>query len=313
MDASAISRKTFISHTAWLAAGTLLSSLPKALFAADAIKLTLLHTNDWHSRIEPFGADSGNLKGQGGAAVRAALIKKIRSEEQHVLLVDAGDIFQGTPYFNMYGGELEFKLMSAMQYDAATLGNHDFDAGVEGLVKQLPHATFPFINCNYDFSDSPLNGKVKPYLIVQKGPLKIGITGIGIELEGLVGKAMYGDIRYQHPLAPVNKMAKWLKHDQKCNLVVCLSHIGYKYETNKISDIVLAKESENIDVIIGGHTHTFLDQPDVLQNKNGKPVVVNQVGWAGLQLGRLDFHFSPRKHGTFEVSASRYSISENNT
>lgn len=310
MDASHISRKTFMRHTAWLAAGSLITGLPYDVLAGSDCRLTLLHTNDWHSRIEPFGSDSGNLKGQGGAAVRSALIKKIRNEEEHVLLVDAGDIFQGTPYFNMYGGELEFKLMSAMQYDAATLGNHDFDAGVDGLMKQMPHASFPFINCNYDFSDSPLNGKVQPHLIVQKGPLKIGILGVGIELEGLVGKSNYGNIRYTDPVAAANKTAEWLKEDQKCHLVVCLSHLGYKYETRKISDLILAASTQHMDVIIGGHTHTFLEKPDMVKNKSGKAVVVNQVGWAGLQLGRIDFHFQSRKSPNFDVSATHYHLSE---
>lgn len=313
MDASHISRKTFMRHTAWLAAGSLFTGLPYDLLAGTDCRLTLLHTNDWHSRIEPFGPDSGNLKGQGGAAVRAALIQKIRSEEEHVLLVDAGDIFQGTPYFNMYGGELEFKLMSAMRYDAATLGNHDFDAGVDGLIKQLPHATFSFINCNYDFSDSPLAKHIQPYLIMQKGPLKIGITGVGIELDGLVGKAMYGNIRYTDPVVAVNSVAARLKQEHKCHLVICLSHLGYTYSTRKISDVLLAASSEHIDAIIGGHTHTFLDQPHMVKNKLSKPVAVNQVGWAGLQLGRIDFHFSARKNKAFELSSTRYRLVENNS
>ena len=121
-------------------------------------------------------------------AQRAGLINSIREKEDHVLLLDAGDIFQGTPYFNFYGGELEFKLMSTMKYDAATLGNHDFDNGLIGLKKQLPFAKFPFLIANYDFSKTILKDKFNPYKIFNKGGIKIGVFGIGIELEGLVPK-----------------------------------------------------------------------------------------------------------------------------
>lgn len=265
----------------------------KALAAADPelIKLTILHTNDVHSRIEPFPMDGSKLQGLGGAARRSALINQIREQEKNILLLDAGDIFQGTPYFNVYGGELEMKLMTEMGYDAATIGNHDFDAGMDGLYKQLPSAKFPLLNCNYDFSDTVLKSSVIPYQIFKKGPLKIGVLGVGIELEGLVAKAMYGDTQYLDPIAHANKNAAILKQDEKCDFVICLSHLGFKYNENKVSDITLAKSSRDIDLILGGHTHTFLDQPVVEKNANGKEVLINQVGWAGVVLGRLDVFF----------------------
>jgi 5'-nucleotidase len=259
-------------------------------------KLTILHTNDVHSRIEPFPLDGGKNEGKGGIARRAALIKKIRSEEENVLLLDAGDMFQGTPYFNYFGGELEIKLMSKMGYDAGTIGNHDFDGGIEGLHKHFTaHGNFPLINCNYNFADTIMNGVTKPFQIFQKGNLKIGVLGVGIELDGLVPAALFKATQYLDPLEKANKYAKILKEDEKCDFVICLSHLGYvpkgKNPKNKMCDLHLAKEAQNIDLIIGGHTHTFLEKPTIVENTSGKEVLVSQVGWAGMILGRLDIYF----------------------
>lgn len=291
-----MNRRSFIKKTA---TGSLLlgcSSFPLQAFAAPEItKISILHTNDVHSRIDPFPMDGGKYQGQGGSVKRANLIRQIRQEEPHVLLLDAGDIFQGTPYFNYFGGELEFKLMTQMGYDAATIGNHDFDAGIEGLHKQLPHAQFPLLNCNYDFSDTIMKGIPLPYQIFQKGGIKIGVLGVGIELDGLVPASWYGATQYLDPLVNANKNAAILKKDEKCDFVICLSHLGFKYKSDKVSDIVLAQQSEDIDLIIGGHTHTFLDQPELVKNKQGEPVLVNQAGWAGLMLGRLDLYFERNK------------------
>ncbi|MFV0531735.1 MAG: bifunctional metallophosphatase/5'-nucleotidase [Flavobacteriales bacterium] len=258
-------------------------------------KITILHTNDQHSRIEPFEISHKKFGGAGGFAPRAALIDQIRKEEKHILLLDAGDIFQGTPYFNFFGGELEFKLMSKLGYDLATLGNHDFDNGIDGFVKQLPHAQFNFVNANYDFSNSALNGVIKPYHIFNKGSIKIGVFGLGIQLEGLVDPKNYGEIRYLDPIETAQDQAYYLKHREKCDLIICLSHLGYQYQEDKISDIKLAQNTQDIDLIIGGHTHTFLDEPVLIKNQKGKDVIVNQVGWAGLYLGRIDFYLSKGK------------------
>lgn len=255
-------------------------------------KLTILHTNDVHSRIEPFPMDGGKNQGKGGIAKRAALINKIRQEEEQVLLLDAGDMFQGTPYFNYFGGELEMKLMSKMGYDAATIGNHDFDGGIDDLHKQLTtHGNFPLINCNYDFSDTIMNGHTKPYQVFQKGPIRVGVLGVGVELDGLVPEILYKDTRYSNPIELANKYATLLKEEEKCDYVVCLSHLGYSYKSNKVSDMVLAEMSKNIDLIIGGHTHTVLATPTIVSNSQSKEVLVTQVGWAGMILGRLDIYF----------------------
>ncbi len=270
-----------------------LSLIPKNIWAGDEyIKLTILHTNDMHSHIEPF--ISGRNKGFGGMAQIATLIKNIRRENDHVLLLDAGDIFQGTPYFNFYGGELEFKLMSEMGYDASTIGNHDFDNKLEGLYKQLPHAEFPFLCGNYDFSETILKGRFKPYKIFRKGKIKIGVFGIGIELDGLVPKSLYGNTKYQDPIKKSNYYANHLRNELDCDLIICLSHLGYKYKKRKISDCILAEQTKNIDIIIGGHTHTFLNTPIKKRNIEGHEVLVAQVGWAGIKLGKIDSFFDQK-------------------
>lgn len=292
-------RREFLKLTATGTAGLGFSALPFQIMAGEfgIQKLTILHTNDVHSRIEPF--ESGRNEGLGGVARRAALINRIRSEEKNVLLLDAGDIFQGTPYFNFYHGELEMKLMSELGYDAATIGNHDFDAGIEGLEKQLVHTNFPLVVSNYDFSNTIMNGKSKDIVMIDKGKLKIGIFGLGIELQGLVPEKLYKETQYLQPLKIANERAGRLKHDEKCDFVICLSHLGYKYESNKVSDLILAEQSKDIDLIIGGHTHTFLEEPTEVKNAEGKKILVNQVGFAGINLGRIDVLFSPNKDVQF--------------
>lgn len=269
-----------------------------ALKAASDYQLTILHTNDQHSRIEPFDSSYTKNPNQGGFARRAALIQKIRGEENNVLLLDSGDTFQGTPYFNFFGGELEFKLMSMMGYDASTMGNHDFDNGLQGFKKALPNAKFPFICSNYDFSNTVLDGQTLPYKIFNKNGIKVGIFGVGIELAGLVGKKEYGETVYQNPIEIAQHYADLLRKEKKCDLVICLSHIGYDYRDNatKLSDKILAAKTDGIDLILGGHTHTFLPEPQSFINRAGKNVLVNQVGWAGLLLGKINFYFDKNKN-----------------
>jgi len=231
----------------------------------------------------------------GGVAPRAALVKKIRSEEKNVLLFDSGDIFQGTPYFNYFHGKPEMELMSMVGYDAATIGNHDFDTGLEGLEKQLHYANFPMLCSNYDFSETVMEGKIKPFEIFETNGIKTGVFGLGIELEGLVSPKLFGKTKYKEPVKAASKIAASLKHEHDCNLVVCLSHLGYDYDTPKVSDVVLAKNTEDIDLILGGHTHTFFEKPVLMNNKKNHPVIINQVGWDGLVLGKIDVHFDYSK------------------
>jgi 5'-nucleotidase len=299
------SRKAFIKQTLYLVGFGALANTPvKVLANAKPKVLSILHTNDWHSRIEPFPSADKKLGGKGGAAARASFIAQYRKEKGEILLLDAGDIFQGTPYFNFFGGELEYKLMSEMGYDCVTLGNHDFDAGIPGLLKQLPHAQFDIVNANYDFSKSPLKEKVQPYKIYRKQGLKIGVFGLGIALDGLVPAKLYGEIKYNDPIQVANKMAETLKWKHKCDLVICLSHLGYKYNSTKVCDEILATQTAHIDLIIGGHTHTFLPEPVFYTNVINKKVCVNQVGWAGLQLGALTYTFEPFVNTAKEPTSS---------
>lgn len=288
-------RRTFLKNTAASTALMTLSGVSLSSFTtAKTTKITVLHTNDVHSHIDPFPDNHPRNPAMGGAARRATLIEKIRKEETNVLLLDAGDIFQGTPYFNYYGGELEFKLMSMMKYDLATLGNHDFDNGIDGFYAQLPHANFEFVSANYDFKNTILNEIVKPYKTFQKNGIKIGVFGLGVELAGLVDKKLYKETVYNNPIEVATDITKQLKEVEKCDLIICLSHLGfdYKNEPEKPSDLKLAAETKDIDLIIGGHTHTFLDKPLEKTNKVGKKVIVNQVGAYGINLGRIDFYIS---------------------
>ena len=282
-------RRNFIQNIV-LGTGTLLVS--PSLFSQENLKrkkrLVILHTNDTHSTIEPFPSKHSKFPNMGGVSKRNTIIQKIRSEEEHVLLLDAGDIFQGTPYFNTFNGELEMKLMSLLEYDAATMGNHDFDIGLEGFLNAQQFANFPFLCANYDFSETILSGKTKAYHIFHKAGIKIGVFGIGIALKGLVPMDKYGNTRYLDPISTANKIASELK-SKSCDLVICLSHLGFEYENKDInSDRKLAAETQNIDIILGGHTHTFFDKPLVLKNSKNKDVLVNQVGWGGVYLGRID-------------------------
>ena len=295
-------RRDFIEKTAASAALVTIGGSLTGFQTTTIKHLTILHTNDVHSHIDPFPADDPRNANMGGVSRRAALIESIRKENPNVLLLDAGDIFQGTPYFNYYGGELEFKLMSMMQYDLSTIGNHDFDNGIQGLYAQMPHAKFEFVSANYDFKNTAMDGLVKPYKIFNKNGIKVGVFGIGIELDGLVDKKMYQETVYSDPVEASQEMIRILKKEQQCDVVICLSHLGYSYrnEPNKICDLKLAALTKDIDLIIGGHTHTFLDRPTVVKNIEGKEVLVNQVGCYGINLGRIDFYLDSSKSKTSE-------------
>ena len=292
-------RRAFLKQTSASAALVGLGSvgLSSCMQLNPTKQITILHTNDVHSHIDPFGPEDGRNPNKGGVARRATLIDNIRKENPHALLLDAGDIFQGTPYFNYYGGELEFKLMSKLRYDAATIGNHDFDNGIDGLFAQLPHAKFQFLSANYDFSNTILDGSVKPYKVFVKNGIRIGVFGIGIQLDGLVLKNLYKETKYLDPIEISQDMSRILREEENCDLIICLSHLGYNYSnTNIIGDLKLAENSNNIDLIIGGHSHTFLPKPTVVKNKAGNNMLVNQVGCYGINLGRIDFYFDNNKN-----------------
>ncbi|WP_297793560.1 bifunctional UDP-sugar hydrolase/5'-nucleotidase [uncultured Eudoraea sp.] len=291
-------RRDFVTNS--FAGGTYISMGGLSLNSCKLQKttrITILHTNDVHSHIDPFPEGHNSFPNRGGVARRAALVHKIREENPNTLLLDAGDIFQGTPYFNFYGGELEFKLMTMLRYDAATIGNHDFDKGIEGLLAQMPYANFKLLSANYDFTNTVMNGFVKAYETFLLDGIKIGVFGLGIKLHGLVPENLFKETVYQNPIEIAQDMSSVLKNEENCDLVICLSHLGYAYKDNqRPSDLQLAQKTDNIDLIIGGHTHTFLDKPVVRQNRLDKPVLVNQVGCYGINLGRIDFHFDAKKN-----------------
>ena len=282
------SRRNFIQKIASISALGLINPT-KLLANTNPEHLCIMHTNDVHSHIDPFPENHKKYPGMGGVAKRAKLIQEIRSRCQHTLLLDAGDMFQGTPYFNYFGGELEFKLMNAMKYDAATLGNHDFDNGIDCLAQQAKIGNFKLLNANYNFDKTPMNGLTQPNHIFYKGKFKIGVFGIGIELNGLVDPKMFGKTIYNDPIKEAKYQAEFLKK-KGCNLIICLSHLGLKYDSKKVSDTILAESCSYIDIVIGGHTHSFLENPIEINSKIAGKTFINQVGWAGINLGIIDVY-----------------------
>lgn len=257
--------------------------------APGAGRVTLLHTNDTHSRIEPFGPGNGQLSGKGGMARRATLVKQLRKAIPNVLLLDAGDTFQGTPYFNMYKGHLDYRLMSMLGYDAGTLGNHDFDNGVDALADAMQEATFDFVNCNFDCKGAPaLAKRLKPYVVKEFPGVKVGIAGVGVAFKGLVAPYNHKGIEWMDPDKALKPVVAHLREREKVDLVVLLSHLGYDEKGTAWDDLTLAKAVPGIDAIIGGHSHTFLDQPTKVANERGETLIF-QVGFAGVNLGRMDF------------------------
>lgn len=299
-------RRTFLKQSLLGGSALSLGMFPNELFASgELVKLTVMHTNDMHCHIDPFDDSHAEYAGRGGMVRLASLVSKCRSENPNLLLLDAGDMFQGTPYFNYFKGDLILKLMSQIGYDAGTIGNHEFDNGLPDILSALKYSKFPLISSNYDFSDTILSDSVKTWHILEKGGLKIGIYALGIELDGLVGKLNYGNTQYLDPLTIALKMERLLKKDHNCDLVICLSHLGYSYSNRKISDMSLAPLTKYTDLIIGGHTHSFLDKPTVLENAKGKQILVNQAGWAALAAGKIEFIFDrARRRKAFSATVN---------
>jgi 5'-nucleotidase len=292
----AINRRDFITKGTAFGIGLALTPELLAQARQDYRSLTILHTNDTHSQIDPFPETHKFHAFKGGVVHRAQKIDAVRKEVDHVLLLDAGDVFQGTPYFNRFNGHLEMQVMQAMAYDAMTLGNHDFDIGIQGFQDAYKkNASFPVICSNYDCKNSGFSDIVKPYHVFEKNGIRIGIFGLGIELKGLVSIKNYEGIVYNDPIAVAKDHVRILKGDLKCDIVICLSHLGYKYDEDKVSDRILAQNVEGIDLVIGGHTHTFLKRPDMIIRQSKGQTLINQVGYAGINLGRIDFFLHDKK------------------
>lgn len=244
--------------------------------------IVILHTNDTHSRIEPIPENDRVAGDKGGVVRRISYIEQVRKENKNVLLFDTGDFLQGTPYFNLFKGDVETKAMNLMRYDAVTLGNHEFDYGLDVLEKVVRLAKFPFVSSNYDFSGTKLNNLIKPYLIFKKDGVKIGVIGINIEPQGLIASDNYAGMKFLPPVETANTLALKLKTVDKCDMVICLSHLGYT------ADKKFVEQTRNIDIIIGGHSHTNMKTPDMLKNIDNKDVLVFQTAGRGIFVGRID-------------------------
>lgn len=274
-----------------------LISSPSALVPhAGETLITILHTNDTHSQIDPLPDNDPNA-GRGGVARRATLVRRVRAENPHTLLVDAGDAFQGTPYFNLFRGEVEYRAMSAIGYDVVTLGNHDFDNGVEALAAAMKFARFDFVSANYDVRGTAIAERVKPYAIREVGGVRIGLFGLGVKLDGLNTPNSFRDVKYLNPVSAARDSVRILRERERCAMVVCLSHLGYypNPQGDEIGDSQVAAQVDGIDFIASGHTHTFMEQPVMVRQPGGRETVIFQVGKSGIYVGRVDFLVRDRR------------------
>ena len=284
-----INRRTFLTTSAAFAAT--LAAFPRDVFADTVI--TILHTNDTHSQIDPLPANDRNA-GMGGVARRGTLVKRIRKENPNTLLIDAGDVLQGTPYFNFYKGEVEYKAMSAIGYDVGTLGNHEFDNGVEALAAALKFANFDLVSANYDVKGTALESKVKRYVVKTVGGIRIGLFGLGVSPVALITPENFKGVTYIDPVVAAREMVKKLRNEERCTLVVCMSHLGYIVD-GKQGDLLVASQVDGIDFIASGHTHTFMKEPVTQTQPCGAKTLIFQVGKSGINLGRVDFTFRTGK------------------
>lgn len=252
--------------------------------------LVILHTNDTHSQITPYTSE--NEIELGGYERREVYIKRVRGENPNLLLLDAGDFSQGTPYFTIFKGDVEIELMNALGYNAATLGNHEFDNGLEELARRCKNAKFDIVCTNIDFTGTPVEGLVKRYAIFERGGKRIGVMGTTTSLKGLVSSRSYAGIKWMHPYDILNKTALELKNKEGCDIIILLSHTGYSGSENQNpSDDLIAQNTENIDIIIGGHSHTYIEEPATYKNKMGRDVLVVTAYEKGSYVGRLDIDF----------------------
>lgn len=252
--------------------------------------ITILHTNDTHSQIDPLPANDKQYPDKGGVARRATLAKRVRNENPNTLLIDAGDVFQGTPYFNFYKGEVEYKSMSLIGYDVVTLGNHDFDNGVDALAAAMKFANFDFVSTNYDVRGTSLENRVKPYVVRELGGVRVGLFGLGISPNNLITPENFKGVKYLDPVRMARGVVTLLREQERCQLVVGMSHLGY-YPNDRegaIGDTQVAAQVDGIDFIASGHTHTFMKQPVITKQPSGGNTIIFQVGRSGIYVGRVD-------------------------
>jgi 5'-nucleotidase len=299
-----LNRRNFIKR-GLITAGTLALIPTWAFRPNEMTKLVVLHTNDLHCRFEPFPNTDPKFAGKGGMNRISAYAKALRKVEPQLLMLDCGDFSQGTPYYNFFGSELVLKMMTEMGYDASTIGNHEFDLGLDDLSNAMNSSGFPLVSSNYDFTGTPMERKIVKSLVLERNGLRIGIYGLGIELQGLVDKNLYGPTSYANPIHTALEQEEFLRTQERCDFIICLSHLGYEYKNEKTSDCTIAAKTNTTDLILGGHTHTFLASPVEVINRRGEPVVVNQVGWGSLMLGQLEFYFERRKKRVYDLGPNK--------
>ena len=280
---------TFYLHTSYLLPcynknqtvlknlGILLKIAVIALFLVACQKpqeVVILHTNDTHSQLEPYKEKNGSIRG--GVLRRMEFVEHERKGDAPVFLFDAGDFSQGTPYYNLFEGYPEIDFMNRMGYDAATLGNHEFDEGTQHLADRLKTAKFPIVCCNYTIDNPDLAAQVKPYTIIERNGLKMGVFGVVIQLDGLLATEHIMDtIHYIDAVEASREVVQELKK-LHCDMIVCLSHLGFGPDDvapdRPMCDTLLAREVQDIDLIIGGHSHletdTLIGRVRVVSNIN---------------------------------------------
>lgn len=257
------------------------------LFAQDVKELLILHTNDTHSRVEPIPANDPNseVAGKAGFVRRTTLLKELRKENKDLLLFDCGDFSQGSPFYNMFKGEVEVKLMNEMGYDAGTIGNHEFDFGLDNMARLFKIANFPIVCANYGVKGTVLEDCVKEYVILHREGLKIGVFGLSPAMEGLVQAKNCEGIVFENPIEEAQRVATFLKDKENCDLVICLSHLGWKGEP--YSDETLIPNTRDIDIVLGGHSHSYFDEPKFYKNLDGVEVPLQQMGKNAVYVGKM--------------------------
>ncbi len=266
---------------------SILFCMSVAVWAQDK-QLVILHTNDTHSCVQPLSKNLADtlFAGRGGYLRRIAMLEEERAKYPDLLLFDSGDFSQGSPYYNLYGGEVEVGLMNRMHYDAATIGNHEFDFGLENMARIFKMADFPIVCSNYDFAGTPVQGLVKRYVIIKRDGLKIGVFGLGPKLEGLVSDYNCEGVRFIDPVIVAQEMADLLKGEKKCDIVICLSHLGWD-KVNTLTDGQMMSKTKGIDLVLGGHSHTFLKELQYVKNADGIEVANDQNGKSGIYIGKM--------------------------
>lgn len=260
---------------------------------AGAQDLWIVHTNDTHScvmPINPLSSDTAQAD-KGGFLRRASFVRQMREEHPHLLLFDSGDFSQGSAYYNLYKGEVEVSLMNEMKYDAATIGNHEFDFGMDNMKRIYSMAQFPIVCANYDFSGTVLEGLVKPYVILEREGLRIGVFGLSPQMDGLVSAENHKGVKFEDPVSAAERVVGLLRGQEHCDVVICLSHLGWDIEG--IDDVEVIPATRDIDVVLGGHSHTYFEHPEIVKNADGKDVICNQMGKNGRYVGVLHLHVDP--------------------